>query len=240
MNKAILIIILIVVIAAIVGAFIAGSSPLTIDNASPVTAYIDDVAYNTNLTEPRTIDWGAVQPGNTYTRNFTVANNQNQPLNLQLLTTEPAGNSQSWPYNNTQIQPLESLKGTLSLTLDTVAASGVYTWRLFAINGTMPNPTPSPTPSTPPVSTYQFTVESGVGVQNITFAINNALPYTVEQGSFPVTFLCKSTDTITFKANNATGYIFNGWLIDGMTPETRNPYVKSDITGNFTVKATFS
>lgn len=241
MNKAVIPVIIIIILL-VAATFILGSGPAATETTAPVTVYINDEAFNTNLTEPRTIEWGAVQPGNTYTRNFTVANNQNQTLNLQLFTTEPVGNTQSWPYNNTQIQPLESLKGTLSLTLKTVAASGVYTWRLFAINGSAPLPSPSPTPTATPTAEdntiFQFTVTADAGYQNITVSINTD-KITLVMGDLPSTFTCKASDTLTFKTEASEGYIFNTWLLDESTPKSSNPLVLTALSGNFTIRAKY-
>jgi hypothetical protein len=238
MNMKAIFLIILIVVVIVGGALWAGSAPPDIKTESPVTVYIDDAKFDSNLTDAHALNWGTVSPGNTYTRNFTVVNNQNQPLTLQLFTTEPIGTTQAWAYNNTAINALDTIKGTLSLTLNTIAATGTYTWRLFAINGSMPTVTPTPNPSTAPASDIEFTVTAEAGVQNVTISINTD-KITLIVGDFPATFLCKSTDTLTFRTYPDAGYEFNSWLINGITPKSSNPYIMAEIPGNFTIQAKY-
>jgi hypothetical protein len=230
----VLIILAIIVIAVLATVFSLGSAPTT---NNTVTVYIDSVQQTGNYTEPQTLSWPNTQAGNTYTKNFTVANTGSTPYNLYLYTTEPVGTSQSWTFNNTQLAASNSAQGTLTLSLSTMPAVGAYTWRLFASNSTL-TPTPNPTPSTPPIVSMQFTLTSEVGAENITVAINTD-KITLISTDLPVTYQFTSADTLTFKTNAASGYTFNTWLLDGATIKSANPLVLTDLTGNFTIQAKY-
>mgnify|MGYP001290537313 CR=1 FL=1 len=237
----VLIIIVVMVIAVLAVAFSMGTAPST--NNSDVKVYIDTVEQTGNYTDPQTLTWANSQAGNTYTKNFTAMNNGVTPYYLTLYTTEPAGTTHAWSYNNTQLAPATSAQGTLSFTLSNMPATGLYTWRLFASNSTLnPVVTPTPTPTIAPVINLQFTITSEPGAENITAKINTDAIILIP-GDFPATFLYKSTDTLTFKTNAATGYTFNTWLIDGMSPKTgvgiENTLVLTDLTGNFTIQAKY-
>ena len=232
------VIILLVAVAA--AAYLGIDAPGIINSDAPVTVYIEDTAYSTNLTVARPLDWTGATPGNTYTKNMTVVNNDTQALTLQLFTTEPLGSTQTWPHNNTLLASSSMTSGTLTLTLDTIVAAGPYTWKLFATNTTIivPTPTPTPDPSTAPTETLQFTIEAETGVQNITVSIN-ADTITLTQGNFPTTFLYQTSDTLTFRTSSITGYTFNAWIIDLATVKSSNPLILTDNTGNFTIQAKY-
>jgi hypothetical protein len=239
-NKAVstplvLLIIAIIVVAVLAAAFSMGTTPETIQN--DVVVYIDSIQQTNNYTEPQALSWPNTQAGNTYTKNFTVANTAATPYNLYLYTTEPMGTSQSWSFNNTQLAASNSAQGTLTLTLSTMPAVGAYTWQLFASNSTL-NPTPTPTPSIPPIVNMEFTLTTEVGVENITVAINTD-KITLISTDLPATFQFTSVDTLTFKTNAAVGYTFNTWLLNDATIKSANPLVLTDLTGNFTVQAKY-
>jgi hypothetical protein len=241
-NKAVstplvLIILAVIVIAVLAAAFSMGTAPSS--NVSDVTVYIDTIEQTGNYTEPQTLTWANSQAGNTYTKNFTAMNNGATPYYLTLYTTEPAGTTHAWSFNNTQLAPATSAQGTLSFTLSNMPATGLYTWRLFASNSTLnPVATPTPTPTTPPVLNLQFTLTSEVGAENITVAINTD-KITLISTDLPVTYQFTSADTLTFKTNAAVGYTFNTWLLDSTTIKSANPLVLTDLTGNFTVQAKY-
>ncbi len=246
------IIITIVVVCVIAAAIIGGAStPPPAEAGNPVTVYIEGVEQEGNYTTARTIDWGAVSPGNTYTKNFTVINNQDQALLLKLYTTEPEGATQSWARNNTLISALSALQSTLVLTLDDFASSGQYTWKLLAVNGTAaPTPTPSPTASpkptpTPAPETLECTVESQSGLFNLTITNNQGQKITRDSTDLPYTFIFKQGDTLTFEANALENSVFDAFTITnadnaGLLPfYSDNPVTLKNIQGNFTITAEF-
>jgi hypothetical protein len=228
----------IIIVVVVVAAFALGGSPTASGN--DINVYIDSVRQDVNYTTPNELMWGSVQAGNTYTRNFTVENLGTQNLTLMLLTTEPAGTSQSWMYNNSLLPPNTYAAASLVLTLSTSPAGGVYTWRLLATNSTNPQATPTPAPSqtTTPDETYQFTINADTGAANINVTINtNKL--TLMPNALPKTIIYHSGDTLSFKAVALDGYIFNYWEIPGETPSNSNPYFLASPHGNFTITATY-
>jgi hypothetical protein len=240
-NKAIstpLMVIIVIVIIVIAGVAFSqlGVAPTT-NTPSAVSVYFENVEYNTNLTDAHAIDWGAVVPGNSYSKNFTVVNNDAQPLWLKLLTTEPQGTHQTWAYNNTQIAAGATNYGSLTLNLDVLAASGTYTWRLYATNGT--SATPTPTVTMPPQQTvYSLTIVSGIGLSNINVTVG-ADKLTFTPASLPKTLNFNGDAQLAFSAEASSGYAFNFWELSDGTLHSSNPYTISQVTGNFTVTANF-
>ena len=241
-NKALttvqgILIIIVLVIAVIAAAFALSGAP-TETAPSDITVFIDTVQQNVNLTQPQTLDWGAVVAGNTYTRNFTVTNTGTQGLNLLLLTTEPYGATQTWLYNNTKLEPNTYASGSLVLNLAPNANGGIYTWRLLATNNTIIQPTPTPVATPEPNETYQFTINTGTGAANINVTINTN-KITLLPASLPYTIIYHQGDAVTFRTEAITGYSFNFWEIPGDTPTNANPFTLQNPHGNFTITATY-
>lgn len=231
-----LIAIVVIVIAVVVVA--ASSTPQA--TTSPVTVTINNEPFTGDPTATNSIDWGTTSPGNTYTRPFWVQSNSDQNLTLQLFTTEPAGCTQTWIYNNTVLPPQTQVQGTLVLTVSTSGQTGTYTWQLLATNGTItPQTSPTPTPTSTPDTPYKFTLNKpDTGMQNINVTIN-ADKFTFVPSTLPETFNYKQGDTITFKTATIDGYAFNYWRIDDTPAGSTNSYTITNAMGNFTVTAVF-
>ena len=231
------VIILVVVVGA---AVLLGSSPSNTTNNGDVTVYIDSIQQTGNYSSPQTLAWGNIAAGNTYTKNFTVANAGTQAYNLLLLTTEPDGNTQSWAYNNTVLNAMTYEQGTLTLTLSTTPASGAYTWRLLATNSNVVNPTPTINPSATPIPNgLSFTINAATGVQNITVTRNNQAPFTLLSSDMPKTYTLTAGDNLKFSVGIDQYFAFNGWqFADGSMPQMQNPIILANIQGNFTLTAT--
>ena len=227
----------ILLVTVIGGAFLMGDQ--SGNTTGPVTVQINQDLYNSNLTDSHVLDWGAILLGNTYTKNFSVTNNDIQDLYMQLLTTEPAGTMQTWIYNGTMIPQNSTIHSTLQLSVGTMASTGSFTWRFFATNTTIVEPTATPTPTTPPQTPIEFTIKAGVGVKNITVTQNSGTPFTLLPGSLPKTYIIMSGDNLKFNVAVEVDYMFNGWeFADGSLPSVVNPLIVSNVQANFTVTAT--
>jgi hypothetical protein len=244
-NKAVstslvVVIILVIIVALVAAAFSIGSSPAV--NNSEVKVYIDTVLQTGNYTQPQTLTWTNAQAGNTYTKNFTVVNSGAQTYNLLLLTSEPSGATQTWAFNNTIIGPASYSAATLTLTLTPSASAGTYTWRLFATNNSLIQPTPTPNPSaTPTPNALSYTLKATAGIQNITVTFNTQLPFVVlasELSGNGKTYSLTAGDNIKLQAGLDQYYTWNGWQFDdGTMPHMNNPIILANIQGNFTVSA---
>lgn len=238
LSKGTIIAIVVIIITIIAIALIATTIPPTETSSNPVKVNIDNEQFQGNITDINLLNWGIVAPGYTYTKNFTVQNTDTQALNIILLTTEPTGNTQTWVHNNTQLTAGGIASGTLTLTLDTVASIGTYTWRLIASNNTT-TATPTPDPSaTPTPRTLSLNIDAETGANNVNVTIN-ADKITLTDADLPRTINFQSGDTLTFKTEATEGYTFNYWEIDGNTLKSGNPLVLSDVTANFTITAKY-
>lgn len=237
--QAILLTVGIIVVIAI-AAFALGSTPVAPANKD-ITVYIDSVKQTGNYTQPQTSNWGTISALNTYTKNYTVTNTGTQAYNLLLLTTEPAGTTQTWAFNNTVIAPSSFSAGTLTLTLSATPAGGAYTWRLIASNGSVTQPTPTPDPSaTPAPVTYQVALSAPIdGMNNFNITVN-ADKFTFTSATLPNTLYYQGGSTLTFRTEAAVGYSFNYWSVNGVpTAGGINPYIVNDAVGNFTITPAF-
>jgi len=232
-----IIVIVVVIVALVAVAMSLGSSPAASDNGD-ITVYIEGIKQTGNYSQPQPLNWGTISALNTYTRNYTVTNTGTQPYNLILLTTEPSGTAQSWPFNNTAIAAGTYSAGTLTLTLSATPAAGSYTWRLLASNGTMPTPTPTVNPSaTPQPNTLSFTINADSNVVSIAMSKNNAPAYDITV--FPQTFIFTVGDDFKFTPTYIADYTLNGWVFsDGSIPLTTPILTLQNIDGNFTVTCT--
>lgn len=241
-NKALsstlaVIIVVVILLVAVVGIISLGSTPEAVN--SDIKVYIDTVEQTVNITDAQTLDWGSITAGNTYTKNFTVANYGTSPYSIILLTTEPAGSSQTWStYNNTILPAGNYAAGTLTLALSLSPSSGSYTWRLIASNSTLPTATPTVNPSaTPTPNTIEVTVGADEYFESIAISKNNAAPYIVTD--YPFTFTCTDGDDLKFTPTFTEGYTLNGWALnDGSLPVTTATLTIVNVSGNFTVMAT--
>jgi len=235
LQAVLLIIVIIGVIAAV--AFSLGSAPTSVN--SDITVYIDTAKQSGNISEPQTLTWSNVQAGNTYTKNFTVTNTGSAVYNLLLLTTEPAGTTQTWPCNNTQISPSTYSEGTLTLTLSATPQAGSYTWMLLATNSTT-TITPTPNPSATPIpNSLGFTIQASTGVQNITITRNSQPSFTLLPTDLPKTYTFTPGDNLKFLCGIDQYFTWNGWEFnDGSMPHMNNPIILVNASGNFTIKAT--
>jgi hypothetical protein len=233
----VLIIIVIIAVAVVAVAFSLGSGPST--SNSDVTVYIDSVVQTGNYSEPQSLVWGTIAAGNTYTKNFTVANTGNTAYNLMLLTGEPAGTTQSWAFNNTVLAPLTPSQGTLTLTLSTVPSAGAYTWRLLATNSSIPEVTPTPNPSASPTPNgLSYTINAQTGTQNLTITVNTKPPFTLLFNELPQTYTFTAGDNLKFEVGTDQYFLFNGWQFsDGTMPNMNNPLIMTNIQGNFSLTA---
>ena len=245
------VILLIVVVAvSIGGAFmLGGGAPAVAEQ--PVTVYIDKVKQEGNYTVASKLDWGTISAGNTYTKNFTVVNNQQQSLTLKLYATAPSTATVTWAKNGTTVPSGDKAEATLVLSLSDTYTTGSFTWRLLAVNGTStPTPTPTatgatPTPKPTPVpNNLQFTIDGDSGVKNITITRNSQTPFVIIMDDLPQTYLYTAGDTLKFQVAIQPDFMFNGWQFgDGSLPENTNPLIITDKTvphntnGNFTLTA---
>ncbi len=212
----------------------------------PVTVYIEGVQQQGNYTTHRNIDWGTVQPGNTYTKNFTVKSNSNQMLLLRMYTEQPEGYTQSWAKNGTILSAGATMGSTLVLTLADFASTGTCTWALFASNSTMITPSPSPTgtPSTSPTPTpaplvLECTVDAEPGAENITVTNDSGQKITKQATDLPFTFIFTQGDTLMFHANAREGYEFNAWVLSDTTWYDDAELILTNRRANFTITAEF-
>jgi archaellin len=233
-------IIVIIIIAVIIVAAVAAAigSNISAPTENQLKVYIDNVEFTGNQTAINTLDWGPVQPGFTYTKNFTVVNNGNQNLTLLLLTTEPLGTTQTWPYNGSMLPPSFSAQGSLEYKLSASASSGACTWRLIASNNTAPAPTPTPTATSSVGEVCYVTIEAEQGMQQINLTINTD-KITLTPSHMPKTVAYTSGSTLIFKTSAIEGYAFNYWEIHGDTVKSSNPYQVVNAQGNFTIVATY-
>ena len=75
------------------------------------------------------IDWGNVTAGEAYSVTLNVTNTGGVTCNVTLIIVDlPAGWTETWQGNNTQLAPGESVSADLVLTVPQNAASGAYTW----------------------------------------------------------------------------------------------------------------
>jgi hypothetical protein len=174
-----------------------------------------------------------------YTKNFTVTNTGNQNLTILLLTTEPAGTTQTWAHNGTVLGPNTYAASDLTLTMSLTPSVGAYTWKLLATNSTSnplvtPTPEATPTPAPTAVPDYMLTLDlsdSGLYRVNLTIGANKI---TLTQDSEPQTYSFKSGSTIKLETSVTDGYIFNTYKISDGTFNSDNPAtftnVKSDLT----------
>lgn len=232
------IIIIGIIVAVVAVAFSLGSTPAESNNV--VTVYIDDIQQTGNYSEPQTLDWGSTSAGNTYTKNFNVSNPTANAYTLLLLTTEPAGTTQTWIYNNTALAANSYAAGSLTLSLSTAPSSGAYTWRLLATNSTTASPTPTPTAgptATPIPNSITFTIDADSNVLSIALSVNNAAAYPITD--FPQTFTCTPGDDLKLTPTYAADYILAGWLFgDGSIPKTTSILTINNVDSNFTVTCT--
>lgn len=244
---ALIIIAILVIAAVVVGISMSGSAPAV--GEQPVTVYINGEKQTGNYTQKQVLIWESAAEGWSYQKNFTVVNNLEQALTIQLLTTSPSGTNLTWTYNNTAIEP-EGFAGA-NLAVDSYK-SGTYTWRLLAFNGSsaMPTPTPSATPGaspspTPTPNALNFTVDAELGVKNITITVNNKTPVTEIFNNLPVTYTFTSGDTLKFEVSLDEGYLLKGWQFEDLgVPINENPLTLTDKTvsthttlKNFTITA---
>ena len=94
-------------------------------NSSLIT-YLDGNVWPNGTT----IDWGTVNPGMTYIKNFTVYNNGNVNMTVALALSggPPVGWVETWSANNTLLTPKTSAIGTLSLQVPGDAVGTAYSW----------------------------------------------------------------------------------------------------------------
>jgi hypothetical protein len=235
-----IIVIVIVVVASVIAAYALGGGMAPPASGQAVTVYIDGVKQGGNYSEAQALTWGSVAAGMTYTKNFTVVNNDVQPLTLKLYTAEPTGATQSWAKNLTTVAASDKAESSLVLSLAETVSSGKYTWRLLAVNGTAPTPTPTasvnPTPTpTPTPNTLQFTITQADGVKNITITYNSETPFVILGSQLPKTYLFTTGDKIKFNIALEADYIWNGWdFNDGTHINMNNPVIVTK-TGNFTL-----
>jgi hypothetical protein len=235
------VVILIVAVIA-VGAALAYSAGSGQVATTDITVYIDGKQIKANYSEPQTLDWGAIQPLNVYTKNFTVTNNHaTQNYTLVLLTAEPAGTTQTWAYNNTVLPAKSYASGTLTLTLSASPSAGQYTWRLLATNGTLTDPaaTPTPTPEATPTPNHMLTLDlSSEGIQAVNVTIGTEKVYLTPDDTLPRTYSFKSGTTITIQTIVQEGYIFNIYLIGDGSIKGSNPATFTSVKFDLEVKPT--
>jgi flagellin-like protein len=234
---AVLIFVAIIIVGGVAAAFMLGS-PEAVNNGD-ITVYIDSKKQSVNYTSPQTLDWGNIQAGNSYTKNFTVVNTGAQTYQILLLTTEPAGTSQTWAYNNSALATNNYAAGSLTLTLSISPSTGSYTWRLLATNSTEPLASPTPGPSsTPTPNSIQYTISADMGITSINVTRNSGLPITLLQEQLPKTYLITPGDSLKLQQNVDPDYTFNGWEFGDGTMPTIAPYIIiANIQGNFTITA---
>lgn len=211
-------VILIIAVIIIAGLVIGLSVPQPTFNAD-LTAYIDGVTQTGNYSAPQNLDWGAIQAGMAYTKNFTIANTGLQPYTISLLTSEPFGATLTWASNNTQLAPNSIASNSLILPN---AVAGTYTWRLFFTNSTLPTATPTPNPSaTPTPNNLNITISADANVESISISINNQANYTITS---PNQRVIPFTAGATLKLYPAfvSGYELNGWLFANGAITTTN------------------
>jgi len=90
-----------------------------------LTEYLDGVPLANNTV----INWGDVDPGQDYIKNYTVLNSGNKPLTVILRVENlPVGWSLIWAANNTALNPGESAQGNLILSVPSSASETLHTW----------------------------------------------------------------------------------------------------------------
>ena len=83
-NKAVssaLAAILVIAVFVIIGIVVASFGVGNIANQE-VSVHIDNTLQTGNYTQQQPLDWGTVQPGFAYTKNFSVTSNSQQNLTL--------------------------------------------------------------------------------------------------------------------------------------------------------------
>lgn len=201
----------------------------------------DGAAQTWNATAPQPLTWGSVAPSMAYTKNVTVTNNLNQSVTLILYTTEPAGCTQTWPRNMTELAANKTTSADLTLNTASTITAGDFTWLLAASNSTQPAATPTPTSTAQPTTKLNCTINSEVGAEQIKVTNVNAggsiiltppvLPYTL---SFTV------NDTLKFEVTPLPDYTFNAWTFTGIDlfPQDAPTYTFT-ANASFTITANF-
>jgi hypothetical protein len=210
-------IVIILIIVGVVVAASGGEQPPT-STQQEITVYIENVETTWNDTVPQQYIWGSIAPLHNYDRNFTVHNNGNQTLTLNMFTTEPHGSTQSYSANGTILYPSTSNYGTFTLTTESTMTAGDYTWRLVASNGTAPitsptpNPSATPTPTAAPTYTLTLDVDTKAAFKNVTFTNDAGDKITLTPNTdLPKTFTFTQADSLILTANMNPGYSFNVW-----------------------------
>ena len=242
--------ILCILIASVVGLalMLGGSSP----SSNPdITVYIDGAKQTGNYSQPQTLNWGSVSALNTYTKTFNVTNTGTQTYNLILITSEPAGSTQTWAYNNTKLNSMSYASSTLSLTLDAEPTAGPYTWKLLTSNSTAPTPTPTVNPSETPAPTntpaptatpnnLQFTIHlQGVdtfGSFNVTIG-SAKIPLLPSDFNPSYTLKFTSGATLIFQIEVPADYQFIRWDFSNNNPDTHNPLSLTNVSESFEITA---
>ena len=224
-------------VIALVAAAFALSGPQA--PASDVVAYIDTVQQNVDITQPQPLEWGTIQTGMAYTKNFTVANIGTQTYKITLYTTEPPTATLTWEANNTILTGNSYVQSSLILPS---AVQGTYTWKVIASNSSIPTPTPAPTPIVDVV--YEFTMlppSEGMAIFNVTI---NGHPYSFTPSTLPsegMKFYYEGGDILKFATQPLEGYTLNFWYYnDNPVGGGSNPYTITNASGNFTIKPTYS
>lgn len=230
---AVVLICIVFVVALLAFGLQGGSSPAT----DEVEVFIDDEKQTGDPAQSHTLTWLNAQPGNTYTKNFTVANNGNQTLFMRLFTVEPIGATVSWPHNNTDLGSKLVADGTLTLTLGAMVGAGGYTWKLLTGNATVP--TPTPTPTTEPMG-CQFILDAESGVENITVTNDDGDTITLTKTMLPVTFNFTSGDDLAFQTYPKEGFTFNAWLFSDSTFKSDNPVTLPKVMESFNITALYN
>jgi uncharacterized membrane protein len=90
-----------------------------------LTVYLDSVLKLNDTTW----DFGDVDPGSDYSKNLTVVNTGNKVLNVILRVQDlPVDWSLTWISNGTDLDPGESVSGSLILSVPSSASSGLKIW----------------------------------------------------------------------------------------------------------------
>ena len=230
----------ILLVTVIGGAFLMGDQ--SGNTTGPVTVQINQDLYNSNLTDSHVLDWGAISLGNTYTKNFSVTNNDNQDLYMQLLTTEPAGTIHEWIYNGTMIPQNSTIHSTLQLSVGTMASTGSFTWKFFATNTTIVEPTPTPSPTPIPVETLTFTINADMGVETILITNNagSSKTLTREELQTSQSFNFTTGDDLIFETTVREGFSFDTWDFDDGTWNDVNPIILTNVQEAFVITATYT
>ena len=94
---------------------------------SAAAFYLDDVQWTNNTL----VDWGSVEPDNTYLWSFRVNNTSAEPINVTLYVSGlPVGWLETWSMNYTTIAVGESAVAPLELYIP-VGATGFASWSMW-------------------------------------------------------------------------------------------------------------